>query len=748
MRRNPMLLVAVLVLSTALVESIVPAFAADPGDLDTAFGIGGKVSTDFGARTGALDVAQQVDGKLVAAGRAAGGFGLARYHADGFLDSAFGEDGKVTGDFYDSVTSGSARAVLLQEDGKIVAAGTFNNGIALARYDSSGSLDSEFGVDGLVTYDFGGAFGTASSAALQSDGKIVVAGWSGGDVAVVRFTGDGSLDTTFGSGGLVLSDVAPYNGEIASGIVIQPDGRIVVAGTTDWVTTSNADVLLIRYNVDGSLDASFGTGGVVNLDVGVPGEALSLALQPDGKLVVAGRTFDDDILVVRYASDGSIDEDFGLGGVVVTDLGSVDVAYDLALDVLGRIVVAGATQTSSGPTSYDFAIVRYSPAGTLDAGFGSSGAVLTDASFERALAVIVQSDGRIVASGITSDSSNFALARYMPGNTPPVAVDDGPLEVRSGRSIDGNVLDNDTDADMNPLAASVVDGVSHGLLTFSNSGEFSYTADVDFIGSDSFTYTAHDGTDESNVATVTIEVTPVPSQVGLVDPASGVWNLRNPTAAVLTFFYGNPGDVPFLGDWDCDGEATPGLFRQSDAFAYLRNSNTQGIADIRFFFGNPSDIPLAGDFNGDGCDTLSIYRPSEAKFYIMNDLGDNEGGLGAADYSFLFGNVGDKPVVGDWDGDGVDEIGLHRETTGFFYYRNTLTTGVADGQLFFGDPGDRFVAGDWGVVDGIDTPGMFRPSNSTFYFRHTLTQGNADSEFIWNGAAMDWLPVSGDFTVD
>jgi Tol biopolymer transport system component len=243
-------------------------------------------------------------------------------------------------------------------------------------------------------------------------------------------------------------------------------------------------------------------------------------------------------------------------------------------------------------------------------------------------------------------------------------------------------------------------------------------------------------------------VRPLPRPVGLVDPHTGVWRVPDSEGVVTSFYYGNPGDVPFLGDWDCDGIETPGLFRTSDAFAYLRNSNTQGNADIRFFFGNPSDIPLAGDFNGDGCDTLSVYRPSEAKFYIMNALGENEGGLGAADYSFLFGNVGDKPVVGDWDGDGIDEIGLHRELTGFLYYRNTLTTGVADGQLFFGDPGDRFVAGDWGVVDGVDTPGMFRPSNSTFYFRHTLTQGNADSEFTWTGAGMNWLPVSGDFTLD
>jgi hypothetical protein len=231
--------------------------------------------------------------------------------------------------------------------------------------------------------------------------------------------------------------------------------------------------------------------------------------------------------------------------------------------------------------------------------------------------------------------------------------------------------------------------------------------------------------------------------VGLVDPTQGSWQLRNEAGAVTTFFYGNPGDIPFMGDWDCDGIDTPGLFRTSDAFAYLRNSNSQGIADIRFFFGNPSDIPLAGDFNGDGCDTLSIYRPSEARFYIVNMLGENEGGLGPADYSFLFGDLGDKPVVGDWDNDGIDEIGLHREATGFFYYRDTLTTGVADGQFFFGDPGDRFVAGDWGIVDGTDSPAVFRPSNTTFYFRHTLSEGNADSQLIFGES--NWLPVAGTF---
>ncbi len=156
-------------------------------------------------------------------------------------------------------------------------------------------------------------------------------------------------------------------------------------------------------------------------------------------------------------------------------------------------------------------------------------------------------------------------------------------------------------------------------------------------------------------------------------------------------------------------------------------------------------LPLAGNFNGCGCDTVAIYRPSEARFYIITELGEDGGGLGAADYSFLFGDAGDKPVVGDWDGDGIDEIGLHRESSGFFYYRDTLTTGIADGQFYFGDPDDRFVSGDWGIPDGMETPGLFRPSNRVFYSRHSLTQGNADYEFTWTGAGSTWLPVAGRF---
>lgn len=230
--------------------------------------------------------------------------------------------------------------------------------------------------------------------------------------------------------------------------------------------------------------------------------------------------------------------------------------------------------------------------------------------------------------------------------------------------------------------------------------------------------------------------------VGLVDPATGIWSLRTENGATHSFYFGNPDDVPFAGDWDCDGVDTPGLYRQSDGYVYLRNSNDQGNAQVSFFFGNPGDVPLAGDFNGDGCDTVSVYRPSQSRVFIINELGNGDEGLGAADADYYFGNPGDIPFTGDFDSDSIDTIGLYRQATGLVYFRNSHTQGNAEFEFLFGNPGDRFVGGDW-TDDGTDTPGVFRPSQSTFYLKYTNTQGNADAQFTYGSGSM--LPVAGDW---
>jgi hypothetical protein len=229
--------------------------------------------------------------------------------------------------------------------------------------------------------------------------------------------------------------------------------------------------------------------------------------------------------------------------------------------------------------------------------------------------------------------------------------------------------------------------------------------------------------------------------VGVVDHTNGVWHLRTETG-IRSFYYGNPGDVPFMGDWDCDGIETPGLYRRSDGYVYLRNSNTQGVADIRFFFGNPGDLPLAGDFDGNGCDSVSIYRPGESRVFVINELGSNDGGLGAAEFAYYFGNPGDTPFTGDFDGDGIETVGLHRMSTGLVYLRNSHTPGVADLQYIYGDPGDRIVAGDW-EGDGSDTPGLLRPSEARYYLNFNHGGGDADIDFLFGEPG--WVPVAGHF---
>jgi hypothetical protein len=235
--------------------------------------------------------------------------------------------------------------------------------------------------------------------------------------------------------------------------------------------------------------------------------------------------------------------------------------------------------------------------------------------------------------------------------------------------------------------------------------------------------------------TVRTPIEPIADGPGLVD-ATGRWHLPDPDGTVQPFFFGVPGDYALVGDWDCDGIDTPGLYRRSTGLAYLRNSNTTGIADVS---------PIVGDFDGDGCDTLAVYRNSHV--FIVNELGTDGGSLGAAEYDYWFGVPGDVPFTGDFDGDGIDELGLFRETSGFVYFTlDHPASGAAStaNEFFYGIPGDKIIAGDW-TNDGTDTVGIFRPSNATFYLRYSNSLGPADE--IIETTVGSW-PVAGGFVFD
>jgi uncharacterized delta-60 repeat protein len=354
----------------------------------------------------------------------------------GSLDPTFGTGGKVITDFGN--IADEAQAVAVQPDGKLVAAGNTFTGtdveFALARYNRDGSLDTSFGTGGKVaTGNFGTGSGAGANAiAVQPDGKLVAAGWACAstdvypcnDFALARYNRDGTLDTSFGAGGKVTTD---FTGQFFSGddranaLVIQPDGKLVAAGIAD-IPGEPTYFALARYNGDGTLDTSFGAGGKVLTKVADVSEAFALARQHDGKLVAAGwaagtGTGSYDFALARYNPDGTLDTSFGAGGTVTTDFGAGQQDEAHALVVQGSKLVAAGTGRRSLDTGSDFALARYNTNGTLDTSFGTAGTVTTTVGDGTALSEIhgltVQGT-KIVAAGsaFTGTSWDFALTRY------------------------------------------------------------------------------------------------------------------------------------------------------------------------------------------------------------------------------------------------------------------------------------------------------------------------------------------------
>lgn len=388
------------------------------GKLDPLFGNAGKITADFAAVDIAYDLAIQADGKVVVVGGAQTDFALARFDSNGALDPTFGGGtGKVVTDLAD--THDCAYAVAIQTDGKIVIAG--ETGLypgsridfAILRYNSDGSLDSTFGNGGVVKTDFYNDDDRVKALAIQTDGKIVVAGYASNnaiahDFALARYNSDGSLDENFGFQGKVITSFFLLGGdEYAEALVLQPDGKILVAGEANSAGLQS-NFAIARYTNSGSLDMSFGAGGKVLTDFfGYAGQARSIAIQADRKILVAGRANNDsgyDFALARYQTDGSLDPTFGTDGKVTSSF-STNQAQAVAVQADGRILAAG------GGGSSDFVIARYNKSGSPDLGFGDAGKLITDfGPADNAYAIAIQADGKFIVGG--ENGTDFAIARY------------------------------------------------------------------------------------------------------------------------------------------------------------------------------------------------------------------------------------------------------------------------------------------------------------------------------------------------
>ena len=456
-----------------MAAAVVSQAQTTAGNLDPTFGTGGTVRTDFAGNIDQANaIAIQPNGQIIAAGssfsnsKTVEDFIVARYDANGSLDKRFGKNGKITTDFFRNVDSISA--VAIQPNGSIIVAGFAQLGgsggtprvFALARYRNDGQPDTSFGNGGALTTSFGGNFAAASALMLQPDGKIVVAGTvdfnpdlpgSGLDFALARYNSNGTLDGSFGKGGKVVFDFFGSFDQ-ANGAVLQPDGKIIVVGSASY-DSANRDIgfALARFNTDGSIDFGFGTGGKQISDFfGAGAKANSIVLQPDGKFVVAGTASDSatrpvatDIALARYNSDGSLDSAFGIGGETAIPFPDSATEQGNAVALLpdGKIIVAG-TAFKTFATPPDFALVRYNSDGSL------AGITTTDIAggTDEALAIAIQSDGKTVVAG-RSFRSNFdlTLARYGSEATPTPVSDTTPPTAPTGLTATFNSTTNAID---------------------------------------------------------------------------------------------------------------------------------------------------------------------------------------------------------------------------------------------------------------------------------------------------------------
>jgi len=404
------------------------------GVIDTTFGNNGKVLTDI--ETNSTDYGSSIkilnDGKILFTGTSNKGSGndiaLVQYTNNGVIDTTFGANGKVTTDI-GSNTTDYATSIQVTGTGKILVAGytsSFNNDFALLQYNSSGLLDSEFGFGGKAIVDLGSSSkDTVYDLKLHANGKILLVGSSDMngslDFALLRYLNTGALDTSFGQNAKVLSDIGTGSADLLTSMQVQSDGKILLAGQSNFNLNGNFDFALTRYNSSGTLDTTFGSNGkmMTDLNSNSVDTLTSLEIQTNGKIIAAGySTFgtDTDISLVRYNPNGTVDSTFGSSSKVLTDINahSIDKANAIKLQFSSKILVAGSTKTGSNS---DFVLVRYTILGALDTTFGTNGVVVTDIgtnSWDEAYSLQLQTDGKILLAGISNTTGNqdITLTRY------------------------------------------------------------------------------------------------------------------------------------------------------------------------------------------------------------------------------------------------------------------------------------------------------------------------------------------------
>lgn len=428
----------------AIVSALVGLMSAD-----FAWGGPGSVSTQLGPmKDNAYSVVLQPDGKIIAVGASFNGrdtdLVVSRYRPNGSLDITFGESGVAM--FDSKLGDDKAYAVSLQDDGKIVVAGSVYNGknqtFAVLRFLSDGTLDPNFGRSGITTTDFGKGDSAGYAIAVQPDGKIVAAGYASNgsdlDFALIRLEANGLFDFGFGRNGRVMTGLGDADNrggdEHGYAVLLQPDGKIIVSGYSQVDNTSV--IATLRYLPTGQIDRTFGVEGTTVTSVGHGlDKAYTAYLMKDGNILVAGSTQlpDDTVrfLIIRYLPNGIQDKNFGENGVVTTLFGKgKDSIYAMDMQPDGKIVVAGSYYDG---TDTNVGLARYLPSGELDPSFAEGGKAYghIDWKYSTAYGLALQPDGKIVIGGVSSPGKAYhvAIARYTAEGSLDRTFGGGPLQL-------------------------------------------------------------------------------------------------------------------------------------------------------------------------------------------------------------------------------------------------------------------------------------------------------------------------------
>jgi uncharacterized delta-60 repeat protein len=735
------------------------------GTLDTTFNAG-----NAGANNTINDVALTPDGKVVIVGRfttynGASASRVARLNADGSLDTTFNyaaiaaftptdvvvqpdgriviagvnstafqpgsifrlnQNGSVDASFPASiafVTPATVQDIYVQSDGKTLVSGNFTvaggvTRVFLVRLNSDGSVDPSF----VPNINIGTGVGGVYAIAQQSDGKVIVGGELGADLQ--RLNVDGSRDLTFAP---TLSN----SGSIFA-VAVQPDGKILVGGNLN--TTNPNQVNLLRLNADGSVDTSF--------NVNVSSYIIDIFLQPDGKIIIGGSFTSVNGAargrIARLNADGTLDLSFN------PSFGANNFIYTVALQPDGKILAAGDFTTVNGVNRAYLA--RFNPNGSLDSTFVPN---LNSSVYSIAL----QPDGRILIGGaftLIDGVTRNRYARLNPGGSIDFSFNSsiGANNIASEIALlpDGKVLIGGN--------FTQVGGQPHiGLARLINAANSRTRFDFDGDGrADVAVFRPSNGNwyilQSSNSAFNAVQFGQGNDQIAPADYDSdgrtdiAVFRGAVPGAGNLAYFYilnssnnsfvpvqfGATGDVPVSGDWDGDGKADLAVYRDGSLAGgqssfYYRPSSQPGVNFRTIQWGATGDKPLVGDFDGDGRLDAAVFRPSTATWYILRSSNNQV-------IQTTFGLSTDIPVSADYDGDGIANIAVFRPSTGTWFTSQNPATNY--GAVQFGASGDLPVPADYDG-DGRADVAVFRPSTGAWYLNRS-TSGFAGVAF---GAATD-----------